>query len=144
MAGYTLVDTMPPRRGVVAVIVQESRLLMIRRSQQVVAPGAYCFPGGHIEDGEAEADALVREILEELGATIRPVRRLWTSITPWNVHLSWWLAVAKTECAWHINPLEVESMHWMTPAEIQTLPGLLPSNQEFLQAMSAGNIVVFE
>ncbi len=144
MPGSTIDQTMPPRRGVVAVIVQESRLLVIRRSQQVVAPGAYCFPGGHVEVGETEEDALVREIQEELGTIIRPVRPLWTSITPWNVHLSWWLALAEIESEWQINPQEVESMHWLTPAEIQSLPGLLSSNQEFLQAMSAGNIIVFE
>jgi 8-oxo-dGTP diphosphatase len=142
MPGSTIDQTMPPRRGVVAVIVQESRLLVIRRSQQVVAPGAYCFPGGHVEDGETEPDALVREIQEELGAIIRPVRSLWTSITPWNVHLSWWLAVAETESAWEINPQEVESVHWLTLAEIQSLPGLLSSNHEFLQAVSAGDIAL--
>jgi 8-oxo-dGTP pyrophosphatase MutT (NUDIX family) len=133
-------ESNPPRRGVVAVIVEEDRLLVIRRSQHVVAPGAYCFPGGAIEGGESEAEALIREIQEELGVCIRPLRPLWQSITPWNVHLTWWLAAVDGSCVWSPNPDEVESVHWLTPDEIQALTGLLQSNHDFLRALAAGEI----
>ena len=62
------------RQGAVAVVVRDDRFLVIRRSANVVAPGAFCFPGGGIEAGETEERALVREFREELGATIVPVR----------------------------------------------------------------------
>jgi 8-oxo-dGTP diphosphatase len=131
------------RRGVVAVIVKEDRLLVIRRSQQVVAPGAFCFPGGAIESGESEPAALVREIEEELGVCVRPLRPLWQSVTPWNVHLTWWLADAPSpECVWMPNAAEVESIHWLTPAEIQALPALLESNHQFLRALAAGEVLL--
>jgi 8-oxo-dGTP diphosphatase len=133
-------DRAPARRGVVAVIVNQDRLLVIRRSQQVVAPGAYCFPGGAIESSESEEQALVREIDEELGVAIRPLRPLWASVTPWNVHLTWWLAEAQAGCNWRLNPAEVESIHWLTPAEIRELPTLLESNHQFLQALLDGEI----
>jgi 8-oxo-dGTP diphosphatase len=132
----------PPRRGVVAVIVDQDRLLVIRRSQHVVAPGAYCFPGGAIESGETETEALIREIQEELGVHIRPLRPLWQSVTPWNVHLTWWLAAVEAGCVWSPNPNEVESIHWHTPSEIQVLPGLLESNHEFLRDLATGLIVL--
>ena len=45
------------RRGVVAVIVRDQRLLVIRRASGVAAPGMYCFPGGGIEPGEIEEEA---------------------------------------------------------------------------------------
>ena len=67
----------PGRRGVVGVVVRDGRMLVIRRSRSVVAPLVYCFPGGGIEAGESEEEALVREFREEIGVTIRPVRRLW-------------------------------------------------------------------
>jgi 8-oxo-dGTP pyrophosphatase MutT (NUDIX family) len=129
-----------PRHGVVAVIVDQDRLLVIRRSKHVVAPGAYCFPGGGVESGETEIVALIREIQEELGVCIRPSRPLWKNITPWNVHLTWWLAEAEQDCVWSPNPSEVDSLHWLTPAEIQLLPGLLESNRQFLRALAAGEI----
>lgn len=46
------------RHGVVAVVVENRRWLVIRRSQCVVAPGKYCFPGGGIETAETEEQAL--------------------------------------------------------------------------------------
>ena len=133
-------DVPPARRGVVAVIVDRDRLLVIRRSRHVVAPGAYCFPGGGIESGETESAALVREIQEELGVCIRPLRALWQSVTPWNVHLTWWLAAVSDDCVILPNADEVASIHWLTPAEIEALPDLLESNHEFLRALAAGEI----
>jgi hypothetical protein len=47
------------RRGVIAVVVREGRLLVIRRAQCVVAPGAICFPGGGIEPGELDASGSI-------------------------------------------------------------------------------------
>ena len=64
------------RRGVVAVVVREARLLVVRRSALVEAPRAYCFPGGGIEPGETESEALRREMVEELAAEVVPVRQL--------------------------------------------------------------------
>ncbi len=129
------------RRGVVAVIRRNDRLLVIRRAQSVVAPGAFCFPGGAIEGDETEEQALVREIAEELGACVRPLRRIWSNTTPWKVDLTWWLAEADPDCDYQPNPAEVESVHWLTTAEMSELPELLASNRQFLSALESGEIV---
>src|SRR5262245_28889217 len=123
-----------PRRGVVAVIVRGGRFLVIRRSQHVRAPGMHCFPGGAIEPGESEAEALCRELQEELGLVAIPVRRLWESVTPWNVALAWWLAEIDDQAVPDPNPLEVAAFQWLTVEEIRGLPELLASNLEFLAA----------
>lgn len=93
-----------------------------------------------MEGAESEETALVREITEELGVCIRPVRRLWQSVTPWNVHLSWWLVEAEPNCAYRPDPAEVESIHWVTLDEMQALPALLESNHHFLKAIWSGEI----
>jgi 8-oxo-dGTP pyrophosphatase MutT (NUDIX family) len=124
----------------VAILMRDARLLVIRRSQQVVAPLAYCFPGGGIEGQESESEALVREIQEELGVAIVPRRRVWSSVTPWGVHLAWWQADFLADCELCPNPAEVESIHWHTQAEMAALPGLLESNRLFLEALAAGEI----
>lgn len=137
-AASDLSRTEAGRRGVVAVLVEAGRMLVIRRSRQVVAPGAYCFPGGAIEPGETEPQALVREIQEELGAAIRPIRLLWRSTTPWRVPLAWWLAQREPHLPLVPNPAEVESVHWVTTDEMAALDGLLESNRQFLAALAAG------
>jgi 8-oxo-dGTP diphosphatase len=134
-------DVLPPkRRGVVAVVVHDHRLLVIRRSQIVLAPGTYCFPGGGIEDGESETEALVRELREELSVEVRPTRRLWECTTTWGVWLAWWLSDMAVGAELVPDPAEVESVAWYTPAEMAALPELLPSNRAFLDAVTAGQI----
>lgn len=128
------------RRGAVAVIQHDDRLLVIRRSQQVVAPGAYCFPGGAIEQGESEQAALVRELREELNVDVLPVRRVWQSVTPWQVELAWWLARLAPGGTPRAAPAEVESFHWHTLEEMAALPELLESNRQFLAALARGEI----
>ena len=129
------------RRGVVVVVTRDERFLVIRRSQNVRAPGTHCFPGGHIEPGESEAEAARRELLEELAVEATPLRLLWRSVTPWNVELAWWSAEIAKSAGLVPNPLEVETFHWLTAAEIRRLPDLLASNREFLDAWESGAIL---
>ena len=130
------------RRGVVAVVIRDRKLLVIRRSQHVVAPGAYCFPGGGIEPDDTEEQALVREMHEELRVEVTPLRRLWESVTPWGTHLGWWLAVFDDSAAIDPDEREIESFAWCTLQEIAALPGLLESNHHFLAALERGEIVI--
>jgi 8-oxo-dGTP diphosphatase len=130
----------PSRRGAVGVAVRNGRMLVIRRSRSVVAPLVYCFPGGGIEPGESEEDALVREFHEEIGIAARPVRRLWQCVTSWKVELAWWLVEVAPDATPVANPAEVESIHWYTAEEMAQLPDLLESNREFLEVLRAANL----
>jgi 8-oxo-dGTP pyrophosphatase MutT (NUDIX family) len=101
----------------------------------VVAPGAFCFPGGGIELDESEEAALVRELREELRVDVCPVRKIWQSVTPWNVQLAWWLAELDDAQSIDPNEDEVASFAWHPPVAIAQLPGLLESNRHFLIAL---------
>lgn len=98
----------------------------------------FCFPGGSIEAGETEEVAVVREFAEELGAAVSPQRRLWTSVTVTRVQLAWWLVDLSAREQLTPNPLEVESIHWLTPDEALALPQLLASNRDFYAAWRSG------
>jgi 8-oxo-dGTP diphosphatase len=47
------------------------RLLLIKRGHEP-GKGLWSVPGGRIEDGESDADALVREVREETGLIVAP------------------------------------------------------------------------
>jgi mutator protein MutT len=131
------------RRGVVGICPrQDGRMLVIRRGPEVLAPGTFCFPGGGIEPGETEQQALVREIEEEVGLRVRPIEQLWHCRTDWNVQLAWWLAELPDAEPHIADPREVASIHWMTPAEMADQADLLASNREFLDRILDGRIRV--
>jgi 8-oxo-dGTP diphosphatase len=65
-----------------AVIKDDAgRLLLIRRGHEP-GKGLWSVPGGRIEDGESDADALVREVLEETGLLVTPGRLIGTVRRP--------------------------------------------------------------
>ena len=128
------------RYGVVGVIFRQQRLLIIRRSMTVAAPGKLCLPGGGIEAGETEPEALVREMQEELSIDVDPVRLCWRSVTPWGTKLAWWLACLDDQVIPIANPDEVAEVHWMTREEIRTAKGMLPSLPTFIDAWERGDV----
>ena len=78
---------------VVGVRDAGGRWLMVRRSTTVTAPLKVCFPGGAIEVGESQEAAVVREMREELGIDVKPVRCVWRHEFPErNIVLWGWLA----------------------------------------------------
>lgn len=130
------------KRGVVGVIFREQRLLIIRRSLTVTAPGKLCLPGGAIESGETEPQALVREMQEELAIDVDPLRRCWRSVTPWGTNLAWWLARLDERVTPIANPDEVAEIHWMSREEIRSAKDMLPSLPTFVDACERGELDV--
>jgi 8-oxo-dGTP diphosphatase len=52
---------------------RRGRLLLIRRGQEP-GRGLWSVPGGRVEPGETDHEAVVREVEEETGLTVRPGR----------------------------------------------------------------------
>ena len=72
--------TIPPATiRCVGAIVHDScgALLLIRRGREPAA-GRWSLPGGHVEPGESDAAALVREVAEETGLPVVPGRLVGT------------------------------------------------------------------
>lgn len=59
-----------------AALVRDGRVLAARRCGPGALAGGWEFPGGKVEPGESDADALVRECQEELGVSIAVGARL--------------------------------------------------------------------
>ncbi|MCO8123657.1 NUDIX domain-containing protein [Stieleria sp. TO1_6] len=128
------------KRGVVAVIFRDAKLLIIRRSMTVTAPGKLCLPGGGIEIGESEEQALVREMEEELAIDVTPIGLCYRSVTSWGTNLAWWHANLDSGKSPVANPDEVAEVFWMSRDEIRHARDLLPSLPPFLEAWERGDI----
>lgn len=126
-----------PVRGAVAVIRRGGRYLMIRRAEHLVAGGAWCFPGGHIEAGESSQEAIVREVAEEVGLPCRAIEHVWEwTREDGGLVLDWWRVEPTGELIVP-NQAEVSEFRWMTEAEIRSTPGVLPGLVQFLNHRSA-------
>jgi 8-oxo-dGTP diphosphatase len=65
----------PPSQPAISVIAglifRDGRVLICQRGQNAAFALKWEFPGGKIEDGETETDALRRELMEELAIDVR-------------------------------------------------------------------------
>jgi 8-oxo-dGTP diphosphatase len=59
-----------PRVVVAGVVIRDGAILAARRTYPVEVAGRWECPGGKVEPGESEQQALVRELTEELGITV--------------------------------------------------------------------------
>ena len=131
-----------PLGAVVSVIFDGSRFLTIKRSQKVKAPGAIGFAGGGVEPSESQEDAIVREMREELGVDVTPIKRVWTCHSPRGVELNFWQVRFAGEQKIKLDPDEVEFYAWHTPGSLREQFNLISSAVPFLDAWNAGEIVL--
>jgi 8-oxo-dGTP diphosphatase len=131
------------RLGVIGVLRDANRVLMVRRAPSVPKGGFWCFPGGHVDPGETLESALRREMLEELGITVTPVSAIGSVFVPDTNHvLSIWLA-DWTPAPINPAPREIDAYSWVPVHEItNTGPGL-PSNRD-VHAMLCGSVAPFK
>jgi 8-oxo-dGTP diphosphatase len=99
-----------------AAILDGERLLAARRSEPPALAGGWELPGGKVEPGEGDLDALARECREELGVEIAVGERVggdWAM--PGDAVLRVWTAAL---VAGEPQPLEDHSeVRWLTPAQ---------------------------
>ncbi len=63
-------DPMSRKVIVAAVIITDGRVLACERSAPAEVAGRWEFPGGKVEPGETDQEALARECAEELGVRV--------------------------------------------------------------------------
>ena len=102
--------------------------------------GHWEFPGGKVEPGESDADALRRELREELGIEIisaRPLEELTHEYPERRVVLSVWVV---SEYAGAPAALEGQPLHWSAAPGLRTL-AMLPADWPIVERLEATNSV---
>src|SRR5260370_2561278 len=119
----------------VAVLIRsDGAALLAQRPRDKVYSGYWEFPGGKIEPGEPVAEALRREIREELGIEIERAYPWITRVFTYphaKVRLHFYRVYA-----WHGEPhaLEHQAIAWQRPDAIELDP-LLPANGPVLRSL---------
>lgn len=115
--------------------LENLEVLVIRRSSTVAAPGALCFPGGHIERGESASDAARREFKEEVGLDVTICEEIARNRTPSGKPLTWFLASAPDldENAISLQRAEVDAVEWRTLPSLVADPQFLDNNRAIVR-----------
>jgi 8-oxo-dGTP diphosphatase len=123
---------------VAAVIITEGRVLACERSAPPEVAGRWEFPGGKVEAGETDEQALARECAEELGVRVEVGARVGPDVplahgrAVLRVYAARLLdgdrpqALEHTSMRW-LSADELDTVHWL-PADkpiVAELPGLL-------------------
>ncbi len=110
-------------RVVAALIERGNEALVTRRHDKGERAGLWEFPGGKIEPGEAEAEALVRELAEELGVSVKVGALFGTVAHQYpDVHVELLLFRAELLPGKEPLPLQAAELRWVPLAELPALP----------------------
>ena len=118
-------------------LTENGTYLLARRGPDESGAGKWEFPGGKIESGETQQQALVREIQEELNLQIQPSELVYLGQ---NFHaypsadiliFLWKLQVDKKP---QMQLLDHDMTAWLQPAEMQEI-SLSPGDKPFISLL---------
>ncbi|MEU8073544.1 MULTISPECIES: (deoxy)nucleoside triphosphate pyrophosphohydrolase [unclassified Micromonospora] len=136
VSGSGQADRREPRVVVGAAIIEGGRVLACERSAPPEVAGRWEFPGGKVEPGEAETDALARECVEELGVRVSVGARVGRDVrmahgrSVLRVYAARLLhgdepkALEHAELRW-LSAAELDSVDWL-PADVPIVAALRP------------------
>lgn len=117
-----------------ALFDREGRVLIAQRPAGKHLAGRWEFPGGKVAAGESEAQALARELQEELGVQVmrsRPFMRLAHEYSDRTVELSMWLV---EEFAGEPAGLDGQRLQWVAPTRLPE-EDILEADRPFIEAL---------
>jgi 8-oxo-dGTP diphosphatase/(d)CTP diphosphatase len=126
---------------VMAIIEKDGKYLMGKRSEkETTAPGIWATIGGGVQKGESFEDAVVREVKEEVGLTIKPLRLITSFDAAEKTCVLHWWQVEIVEGMAQICDDEHDELGWFSPAELRELKPTYKEDIDLICALSRGEV----
>lgn len=109
--------------AIAAIIERDGRFLFGKRSSaKATAPGYWCPISGRVESGESQAEAVVREVLEETGLRVRALSKVAECDThDGHALIHWWRALPLDDVPARLANDEHSELVWVTLTEMKQL-----------------------
>ncbi|HET7325865.1 MAG TPA: NUDIX domain-containing protein [Nocardioidaceae bacterium] len=130
-------DTSEPAEHVVVagLLRRDQRALMVHRSPtRRWYPDTWDLPGGHVLDGEPPADALVRELEEELGILAEVTDEPFAHVQGADFRMDIWVIDRWTGEPDNRDSREHDALAWLTAPELAGLRLADPRIPQLLHA----------
>jgi len=112
-----------PIRVVAAVIQRDGKYLITQRRESAVLAGLWEFPGGRVEEGETDQEALRREVKERLGVGVKVREQIAARhhrYDGYSVDLT--LYQAELEAGHEPQAMRVADFRWVPSSEFEKYP----------------------
>ena len=131
---------MPQNRAhaVVAIIRKADTFLFVKRSDHLeTASGYWCPVSGRVEESETQAEALQREVMEEVGLEVVAVERVREILSHDGLFVLhfWTTEIVAGEA--RICSHEATELRWVTVAEMKRLQPVFEEDVRILEAFAS-------
>lgn len=130
-----------PTDVVAALIWRDDTVLVQKRLPEKPLGGLWELPGGKVQVGEAYADALRRECVEELGVDIQVGELRWSTVhrgkgldVRLRIYDAWIKDATSPQC------LAASAQLWLPVANLLPLT-FCPADRELIEALVAGKLL---
>ena len=117
--GFTSFPKISP--AIIVLIEKENKVLLARSPH--FPQGRYSIIAGFVEPGESIEQAVVREVMEEVGVNVRNVRYFGSQPWPFPDSLMIGFTAEHAEGEIKVDGVEIEDAGWFRADEIPNVPG---------------------
>jgi 8-oxo-dGTP pyrophosphatase MutT (NUDIX family) len=123
--------------AVVAIIQKTDRFLFIKRSDYIdIAVGYWCPVSGRVEENETQVEALEREVMEEVGLSVKALEKVCEIPSHNNLFTLhfWTTEIISGEAS--ITSNEATDFRWVTLEQMKQLDPVFEADIQVFEKLS--------